>query len=90
MLKPDRKLVTGCADCGRSYCNPTLAALDRATELVMEERKRTVRFPDIGARLPVLSLDVGLADVRMRIVEHMELAGVFKLWMLPTVTPGRA
>ena len=55
------------------------AAFDRAVELVSEERRRTGGFPDIGARLPVLFQCAGLADVRMSIFQHMELAGVFQV-----------
>ena len=90
MLKPGGKLVAECTDYSGWYCYPALAAFDRAVELVSEERRRTGGFPDIGARLPVLFLDAGLADVRIRIFQHMELAGVFKSWMLSTLTPDRA
>ena len=90
MLKPGGKLVAECTDYSGWYCYPALAAFDRAVELVSQERTRTGGFPDIGARLPVLFLDAGLADVRMRIFQHMELAGVFKSWMLSTLTPDRA
>lgn len=90
MLKPDGKLVAECIDHSGWYCYPALAAFDRAVELVSEERKRTGGFPDIGARLPVLFLDAGLSDVRMSIFQHMELAGVFKSWMLTSLTPDRA
>ena len=89
MLKPDGKLVAECADYSGWYCYPALAAFDRAVELLSEERRRTGGFPDIGVRLPVLFLDAGLADVRMRIFQHMELAGVFKSWMLSALTPDR-
>ena len=90
MLKPDGKLLAECTDYSGWYCYPGLAAFDRAVELVSEERRRTGGFPDIGARLPVLFLDAGLTDVRMHIFQHMELAGVFKSWMLSTLTPDRA
>ena len=90
MLKPGGKLVAECTDYSGWYCYPALAAFDRAVELVSEERRRTGGFPDIGARLPVLFRDAGLADVRMNIFQHMELAGVFKSWMLSTLTPDRA
>ena len=69
MLKPGGKLVAECTDYSGWYCYPDLAAFDRAVELVSEERTRTGGFPDIGARLPVLFLDAGLADVRMRIFQ---------------------
>ncbi|MDE0629550.1 MAG: class I SAM-dependent methyltransferase, partial [Bryobacterales bacterium] len=75
MLKPDRKPVAECTDYGGWYCCPTLATVDRAGELVSAKRKRIGGYPDIGARLPLLFLDAGLADVRMRILQHMELAG---------------
>jgi SAM-dependent methyltransferase len=90
MLKPDGKLVAECTDFSGWYCFPALPAFDRAVKLLSEERKRTGGFPDIGARLPVLLLDAGLADVRTRIFQHMELAGVFKSFMLTVLTPDRA
>ena len=89
MLKPGGKLVAECSDYSGWYCYPALAAFDRAVELASEERKRTGGFPDIGARLPVLFLEAGLVDVRMHIFQHMELAGVFKSWILTALAPDR-
>ena len=90
MLKPGGTLVAECTDYSGWYCYPGLAAFDRAVELVSTERERTGGFADIGARLPVLFLDAGLTGVEMTIFQHMELEGVFKRWMLATLTPDRA
>ena len=89
MLKPGGTLVMECTDYSGWYCYPGLAAFDRAVELSAQERLRTGGFPDIGARLPVFSLDAGLVDVQMHIFQYMEFDGAFKRWILAALPPGR-
>lgn len=89
MLKPGGRLVAECTDYTGWYCYPRLAAFDRAVELASQERQRAGGYPDIGARLPAVFLDAGLIEVQMNIFQHMELAGVFKPWVLSSLTPDR-
>ncbi len=89
MLKPGGVLVAECTDYTGWYCYPRLAAFDRAVELASQERRRAGGYPDVGARLPVIFLDAGLVEVQMNIFQHMELAGVFKSWVLASLTPDR-
>ena len=90
MLKPGGILIAECADYSGWYCYPALPAFDRALELLAELRRHTGGAYDFGAKLPVLLLGAGLADVEISVFQLMELAGPLKRWILSTLTGDRA